>query len=133
MPLQAYWDDGYMNEEFVEMALLYDFYGGILTPRQQEIMDLYYMKDYSLGEIGELLSTSRQAVFDNLKRAKTQLRGMEDRLGLVKRFRTDSEKKTKILGNLDNIMGALEREQGKEKIIEKLREIREFIQTATGG
>ncbi|MGI6697950.1 MAG: YlxM family DNA-binding protein [Clostridia bacterium] len=122
-----------MNEEFVEMALLYDFYGGILTPRQQEIMDLYYMKDYSLGEIGELLSTSRQAVFDNLKRAKTQLRGMEDRLGLVKRFRTDSEKKTKILGNLDNIMGALEREQGKEKIIEKLREIREFIQTATGG
>ncbi len=72
-------------------------------------------------------------MFDNLKRAKTRARGMEDRLGLVKRFRTDSEKKTKILGNLDNIMGALEREQGKEKIIEKLREIREFIQTATGG
>ena len=122
-----------MNEEFVEMALLYDFYGGILTPRQQEIMDLYYMKDYSLGEIGELLSTSRQAVFDNLKRAKAQLRDMEDRLGLVKRFRTDSEKKTKVLGNLDGIIKALEREQGKEKIIEKLREIREFIQTATGG
>ncbi|HZX47018.1 MAG TPA: YlxM family DNA-binding protein [Clostridia bacterium] len=122
-----------MNEEFVEMALLYDFYGGILTPRQQEIMDLYYMKDYSLGEIGELLSTSRQAVFDNLKRAKTQLRDMEVRLGLVKRFRTDSEKKTKVLENLDGIIKALEREQGKEEIIEKLREIREFIQTATGG
>ena len=122
-----------MNEEFVEMALLYDFYGGILTPRQQEIMDLYYMKDYSLGEIGELLSTSRQAVFDNLKRAKTQLRDMEDRLGLVKRFRTDSENRTKVLGNLDGVMRALEREQGKEEIIEKLREIREFIQTATGG
>jgi len=133
MPLQAYWDDGYMNEEFVEMALLYDFYGGVLTPRQQEIMDLYYMKDYSLGEIGELLSTSRQAVFDNLKRAKVQLRDMEDRLGLVKRFRTDSEKKTKVIGNLDGIIKALEREQGKEKIIEKLREIREYIQTATGG
>jgi len=122
-----------MNEEFVEIALLYDFYGGVLTPRQQEIMDLYYMKDYSLGEIGELLSTSRQAVFDNLKRAKVQLRDMEDRLGLVKRFRTDSEKKTKVLGNLDGIIKALEREQGKEKIIEKLREIREYIQTATGG
>ena len=133
MPLQAYWDDGCMNEEFVEMALLYDFYGGILTPRQQEIMDLYYMKDYSLGEIGELLSTSRQAVFDNLKRAKTQLRDMEERLGLVKRFRTDSEKKTKVLENLDGIIKALEREQGKEEIIGKLREIREFIQTATGG
>ena len=122
-----------MNEEFVEMALLYDFYGGVLTPRQQEIMDLYYMKDYSLGEIGELLSTSRQAVFDNLKRAKVQLRDMEDRLGLVKRFRTDSEKKTKVFGNLDGIIKALEREQDKEKIIEKLREIREYIQTATGG
>lgn len=122
-----------MNEEFVEMALLYDFYGGILTSRQQEIMDLYYMKDYSLGEIGELLSTSRQAVFDNLKRAKKQLRDMEDRLGLVQRFRVDSEKKAEVLGSVDGIIGALEREQGKEKIIEKLREIREFIQTATGG
>lgn len=96
-------------------------------------MDLYYMKDYSLGEIGELLSTSRQAVFDNLKRAKKQLRDMEDRLGLVQRFRVDSEKKAEVLGSVDGIIGALEREQGKEKIIEKLREIREFIQTATGG
>lgn len=122
-----------MNEEFVEMALLYDFYGGILTSRQQEIMDLYYMKDYSLGEIGELLSTSRQAVFDNLKRAKKQLRDMENRLGLVQRFRMDSEKKAEVLGSVDGIIRALEREQGKEKIIEKLREIREFIQTATGG
>ena len=122
-----------MNEEFVEMALLYDFYGGILTPRQQEIMDLYYMKDYSLGEIGELLSTSRQAVFDNLKRAKKQLRDMENRLGLVQRFRMDSEKKAEVLGSVDGIIRALEREQGKEKIIEKLREIREFIQAATGG
>ncbi|HOO11650.1 MAG TPA: YlxM family DNA-binding protein [Bacillota bacterium] len=122
-----------MNEEFVEMALLYDFYGGILTSRQQEIMDLYYMKDYSLGEIGELLSTSRQAVFDNLKRAKKQLRDMENRLGLVQRFRMDSEKKAEVLGSVDGIIRALEREQGKEKIIEKLREIREFIQAATGG
>jgi predicted DNA-binding protein YlxM (UPF0122 family) len=96
-------------------------------------MDLYYMKDYSLGEIGELLSTSRQAVFDNLKRAKKQLRDMENRLGLVQRFRMDSEKKAEVLGSVDGIIRALEREQGKEKIIEKLREIREFIQAATGG
>ena len=33
-----------MNEEFVEIALLYDFYGGVLTPRQQEIKAHYYMK-----------------------------------------------------------------------------------------
>jgi len=122
-----------MDEQFVEMTLLYDFYGGMLTPRQQEIMDLYYMKDYSLGEIGELLSTSRQAVYDNLKRAKKQLGEMEERLGLVQRFKKDLEDRDEALESLDSVIEALETEQSKDWMVQILKRIREFVRRATGG
>jgi predicted DNA-binding protein YlxM (UPF0122 family) len=122
-----------MDEQFVEMTLLYDFYGGMLTPRQQEIMDLYYMKDYSLGEIGELLSTSRQAVYDNLKRAKKQLGEMEERLGLVQRFKKDLEDRDEALESLDSVIEVLETEQSKDWMVQILKRIREFVRRATGG
>jgi predicted DNA-binding protein YlxM (UPF0122 family) len=122
-----------MDEQFVEMTLLYDFYGGMLTPRQQEIMDLYYMKDYSLGEIGEVLSTSRQAVYDNLKRAKKQLWEMEERLGLVQRFKKDLEDRDEALESLDDVIEALETEQSKDWMVQMLKRIREIVRRATGG
>ena len=103
-----------MDVKFVEMALLYDFYGSVLTLRQQEIIDLYYMKDYSLAEIGELLGISRQAVHDNLKRAKKQLYGMEDSLGLVKRFHRDRKEWSVVLDRIAGVIDALEAEGGKE-------------------
>ncbi len=122
-----------MDVKFVEMALLYDFYGSVLTLRQQEIIDLYYMKDYSLAEIGELLGISRQAVHDNLKRAKKQLYGMEDSLGLVKRFHRDRKEWSVVLDRIAGVIDALEAEGGKDKLMAELREIMEFITQATGG
>ena len=69
----------------LEMSLLFDFYGGMLTEKQQECFDMLYNQDLSLGEIGEAMGVSRQAVCDNLARTEALLRRMEDNIGCVRR------------------------------------------------
>ena len=69
----------------LEMALLYDYYGGMLTEKQRECFDMRYNQDLSLGEIGEMLGVSRQAVCDNLTRTEALLRRMEENIGCVER------------------------------------------------
>ena len=68
-----------------EMTLLYDYYGKMLTEKQQEYIEMRYNQDLSLGEIAEIQSVSRQAVFDNLTRTEALLRRMEENIGCVKR------------------------------------------------
>lgn len=71
----------------MEIALLYDFYGDMLTGKQRDVIELYYEDDLSLSEIAENAGITRQGVRDSIKRAESQLLEMEDRLGLVRRFR----------------------------------------------
>ena len=80
-----------LKENAVEMCLLFDFYGAMLTLRQQEIFDLYYNDDLSLSEISEQMQISRQAVRDSVTRSKNLMIGFEQRLGLVRRFQENSE------------------------------------------
>ena len=68
-----------------EMAMLFDTYGGMLTDKQRECFDMRYNQDLSLGEIGEIMGVSRQAVNDNLTRTEALLRRMEENIGSVKR------------------------------------------------
>ena len=69
----------------LELILLYDYYGNLLTPRQRECFELRYDQDLSLGEIGEELGISRQGVHDNLSRTEALLRNMEHKTGCVRR------------------------------------------------
>ena len=71
----------------VEMTLLLDYYGELLTERQRQCFDLRYNQDLSMGEIAEL-GVSRQGVFDNLSRAEQRLRNMEEKTGCVRRAQT---------------------------------------------
>ncbi len=68
-----------------ELILLYDYYGALLTQRQQLCFEMRYHQDLSLGEIGEELGISRQGVHDNLSRTEAQLRKMEEKTGCVRR------------------------------------------------
>lgn len=85
-----------MNTDFVEMNVLFDFYGSLLTGKQMDIFKMYYMDDYSLGEISQELNISRQGVYDSLKRAESVLRFYEEKLGLVKKYNIESERINKI-------------------------------------
>jgi hypothetical protein len=79
-------------EKLAEMALLADFYGPLLTEKQQNVWDLHYQQDLSLAEIAEVEHISRQAIYDLLKRTERILTEYEDKLGLVQRFWTEREK-----------------------------------------
>ena len=71
--------------EALEMILLFDYYGGMLTEKQRDCFDMRYNQDLSLGEIGQLLGVSRQGVHDNLTRTEALLRKMEENIGCVSR------------------------------------------------
>ena len=73
-------------DTILELTLLYDFYGELLTEKQKRVYEMHYQEDYSLTEIGEEFSISRQAVQDQLRRTEKILRDYEEKLGLVARF-----------------------------------------------
>lgn len=90
-------------EESTEIAILLDFYGQLLTPRQYEILDLHYNSDCSLGEIAGQLHISRQGVYDGVKKGKETLKNLEEKLGLVKRFKKHDTTLRGILAGLKMI------------------------------
>lgn len=75
-----------MKNQAYRMAMLYDFYGDMLTERQKEFYDLYYNEDLSLGEIAENNGITRQGVRDVIVRAEAILTELEDKTGLIRRF-----------------------------------------------
>ena len=80
-----------MLEKTTRMNYLYDFYQSLLTPKQQSYMSLYYLDDYSLGEIAEEYEVSRQAVYDNIKRTEAMLEEYEEKLLLFQKFQERSK------------------------------------------
>lgn len=75
-----------MMDELSEIVMLLDFYGGLLTEKQKEILSMHYEEDMSLGEISENLDISRQAVHDLIKRSLKIIKDYESTLGLIKRY-----------------------------------------------
>ena len=75
-----------MKTNSVHMAMLFDFYGDILTSKQKEFFDLYHNEDLSLAEIAENANITRQGVRDIIIRAEATLDVMEDKLGLAARL-----------------------------------------------
>ena len=79
-------------DDFLRKSLLYDYYNGLLTPKQRDIYALYYHNDMSLSEIAEGSNTTPQAVSDMLKRVDKLLEKYEDNLRLVENRFTVKEK-----------------------------------------
>lgn len=71
----------------VEIGTLCAFYGGLLTERQRQALELHYMEDLSLGEIAQQLNVSRQNVHELITRSAEKLRGYEAALGAAGRMK----------------------------------------------
>ena len=75
----------------IKYSELYQAYGGLLTPSQAEITEMYYLFDLSLSEIAEIKSVTRQSVADTLKKVRAELDGLEEKLGILRRKRAVTE------------------------------------------
>jgi len=84
-------------EKVERIAWLLDFYGPLLTDKQQQCMNLHYNQDMSLGEIAALFNVSRQAVHDLLRRSELLLVEYEERLKLFDRFQQNRDQLDTIL------------------------------------
>lgn len=91
-----------MLEKTTRVNLLYDFYGSLLTKKQQQFIELYFDHNLSLGEIADEYDISRQAVHDLIKRAVNILEKFEDKLQLYKKHKIQNEKFKKIISYLEN-------------------------------
>lgn len=92
-------------DDILQLTLLYDFYGELLTEKQKQVYELHYQNDLSLTEIGEELSISRQAVRDQLKRTEKILQAYEEKLQLVSRFQAQK----KAVREMKHIMEGMEK------------------------
>lgn len=72
-------------KETMHIQALYDFYGVLLTEKQQAYFEGYYHKDYSITELSENNQVSRNAVFDQLKRVEQKLIEYESKLHLLEK------------------------------------------------
>ena len=67
----------------LEISILLDYYGALLTERQREILDYYYNDDMSLSEIADETGITRQGVRYQIKFAENKLEEFEEKLGLL--------------------------------------------------
>ena len=79
------------DEKVLEISLLYDIYGKLLTDKKRMVMELYHENDLSLSEIAEEQGVSRAAVHDALKSAERSLREYEKKLGLLAAYKERRE------------------------------------------
>lgn len=92
-----------MKNQAYRMALLYDFYGDVLTDRQKEFYDLYYNEDLSLSEIAENYGISRQGVRDVIVRAEAALTELEDKTGIIRRFHRMQDQLKAVMADVEAI------------------------------
>ena len=101
-------------EEKVEISILLNLYGNLLTETQKSYMDLYYNQDYSLSEIGDNENITRQAVRTILVKSKKKLYEYEQKL----KFMQKENNIKKLLEEIKNTKS----EEEKQKYIKKIQE-----------
>ena len=113
-----------MFEKMIEISMLYDFYGQLLTAKQRELLKLYHEDNYSLSEIAEEYGISRQGVHDAVKKAEKALHEYENKLGLISKFTATEEAVAAIDSEIDKLM---QENRGNRPLTEKLKHIKSII------
>lgn len=90
-------------EKNVEISMLCQIYGKVLTEKQYEVLNDYYNNDLSLSEIAENNNITRQAVRDIIKKGENKLYELEENIGFLKKTLKEEEILVNIQKQLDEI------------------------------
>lgn len=115
-----------MNEKFFRMNSLLDFYGKLLTEKQNKAAYMYYVYDCTINEISSELNISKQAVFDNLKRAENNLEEFEEKLELIKNAKKEAANEELKRKKIETILESIEEETLNQNNL-KIKELREIL------
>ncbi len=92
-----------MLDKVLRIILLFDFYGALLTKKQQLTLEMHYLNDLSLTEISDELGVTRQAVHDILKRAEQLLTEYEEKLKFVEKHHCEQQALQHICELIDEL------------------------------
>ena len=87
----------------IQLGLLYEFYGNLLTEKQAYVVNSYYNDDLSLSEIAEELNITRQGVRKHLVEAEKVLNNYEQKLGLMDKFLENKNELKHIYSELNKL------------------------------
>lgn len=102
-------------EKKVEISILCQIYGKLLTEKQYEVINDYYNNDFSLSEIAENNNITRQAVRDMIKKGESKLFEFEEKLLIMKKMKDQEKQIQSIIEELNKI-----KDTSSDKKIEKI-------------
>ena len=109
-----------MKNQAYRMAMLFDFYGDLLTERQREFYDLYYNEDLSLAEIAENYGISRQGVRDVIVRAEAAMTEIEDKTHIIRRFQQSQAAIAAIDAAADRLLQSIDRRSYSDEMLDEI-------------
>ena len=107
----------------VEVSILWQIYGKLLTEKQYQIIDNYYNKDYYLSEISENEGITRQAVRDIIKKGEKKLFEYEEKLLFMKK----TINQEKLVENILSQLNKIQKDSSDKKVNNILEEIRKEL------
>lgn len=109
-------------EKIVKQALLYDFYGELLTEHQKQVYEDVVLNDYSFTEVAQERGISRQGVHDLIKRCNKILEDYEEKLKLVEKFLGTKE----LVEQIDTLLVEYRSDKDEQKL-EQIEQITDEI------
>ena len=87
----------------IEVSILCQIYGKLLTEKQYNFIDDYYNNDLSLSEIADNYGITRQAARDNIKKGENKLFEYEEKLGIMKTTLKNEKTIEEVLMQINSI------------------------------
>ena len=116
----------------LKFSSLLDIYGGVLTDKQRDMLELYYNEDLSLSEIAEEAEISRQGVRDAIKRGEETLTELDEKIGVSKLIEKYERLLDIVKEGCDGIIRDCRSYTTTKSVIEKLERIKSAIENGRG-